>query len=405
MPMPSLLILTVGTGTAGKHSDVAQGLANTIRLVRPRRFWLVPSISERSLPVADLIRESVADLDVFQPWSADAPYRPIANPDSLSDCRQSVREVIQAVRRQIRPGEKLIVNPTSGTKQMSAGATLAALDEEVDEIAFTVGQRADGVVKTGTEKIESFDLEAFLAERAVREAGRLFEAGAFDGAARLLESHTALPEAIQARDAALCLHHWQRLDFKAARAIAARSTAPALVATRSRLDALGRANELSLPVLAELLHSAAELRRWGAHEDSLARCYRALELAAKLRLAQHHGLRPPYALESLCEAAPSIESKLRALARDGHCSLGLLRSFEILDALDDAFARDYFADRRLRDLLSLRNETLAGHGTENVSLAQAGDAAHLLDTLLANHFPDLQPEQRLAATRPARLGA
>jgi hypothetical protein len=29
--MTSLLILTIRTGTAGKHSDVAQGLANTIR--------------------------------------------------------------------------------------------------------------------------------------------------------------------------------------------------------------------------------------------------------------------------------------------------------------------------------------------------------------------------------------
>lgn len=28
--MTSLLILTVGTGTEGKHSDIAQGLANTI---------------------------------------------------------------------------------------------------------------------------------------------------------------------------------------------------------------------------------------------------------------------------------------------------------------------------------------------------------------------------------------
>jgi hypothetical protein len=34
--MPALLILTVGTGTAGKHSDVATGLAHTIDLTAPR---------------------------------------------------------------------------------------------------------------------------------------------------------------------------------------------------------------------------------------------------------------------------------------------------------------------------------------------------------------------------------
>ena len=53
----TLLILTVGTGTAGKHSDVAAGLARTIDLCAPRLFWLVPSASEKSRPVADLIRD------------------------------------------------------------------------------------------------------------------------------------------------------------------------------------------------------------------------------------------------------------------------------------------------------------------------------------------------------------
>ncbi len=57
--MTSLLILTVGTGTAGKHSDVAQGLANTIRQVQPRKFQLVPSASEKSAPVAEWPTEAV----------------------------------------------------------------------------------------------------------------------------------------------------------------------------------------------------------------------------------------------------------------------------------------------------------------------------------------------------------
>ena len=51
--MTNSLILTVGTGTAGKHSDIAQGLANTIRQVRPRKFWLLPSASEKSISVTE----------------------------------------------------------------------------------------------------------------------------------------------------------------------------------------------------------------------------------------------------------------------------------------------------------------------------------------------------------------
>ena|SRR3989442_915668 len=67
--MTSLIILTIGTGTKGKYSDAAQGLANTIRQVRPRRFWLVPRASEKPIPVADLIRETVADPGSFAHWS------------------------------------------------------------------------------------------------------------------------------------------------------------------------------------------------------------------------------------------------------------------------------------------------------------------------------------------------
>ncbi len=48
--MPSLLILTVGTGASGQHSNLAQGLVNTLRQLRPRLFWLVPSASEKSAP-------------------------------------------------------------------------------------------------------------------------------------------------------------------------------------------------------------------------------------------------------------------------------------------------------------------------------------------------------------------
>jgi hypothetical protein len=76
--MISLLILTVGSGTAAKHSDVAQGLTNTICQVRPRKFWLVPSASEKSTPLADLIRETVADLDHLAASARPARPRKVA---------------------------------------------------------------------------------------------------------------------------------------------------------------------------------------------------------------------------------------------------------------------------------------------------------------------------------------
>src|SRR6266508_338315 len=165
--MPALLILTVGTGTAGRHSNLAQGLVNTLRQLRPRLFWLVPSASPESTGLAELVRDGAPAGSAFQPWTKTQPFCQIAEPDDLFLCRAALREVIQKARLLLRKGEPLVLNPTSGTKQMSVAATLAALDEDIGEIVFTVGERADGVVKTGTERLASFSTQVCFAERAL----------------------------------------------------------------------------------------------------------------------------------------------------------------------------------------------------------------------------------------------
>jgi hypothetical protein len=147
--MPPFLILTVGTGTAGKHSDVAQGLANTIRQVQPRKFWLVPSASDKSNPVADLIRETVADLDSFAHRSESAPYHAIANHDEIHERRRRVREVIAAAKHELRQDERLPTAPSQPKAPSSlrfAGA-LQKLRRTLPDssIRFTIGNRHSAI--------------------------------------------------------------------------------------------------------------------------------------------------------------------------------------------------------------------------------------------------------------------
>src|SRR5207253_3252708 len=60
-----------------------------------------------------------------------------------------------------------------------------------------------------------------LFQRDLRTADELFRQGSFFAAARLLKGYSQ-PEALRARDTALCLHEWQRMNYAKAASQAAK---------------------------------------------------------------------------------------------------------------------------------------------------------------------------------------
>jgi len=362
-----LLILTVGTGTAGRYSSLADGLRSTITMLAPRLFWLVPSTSPDSQTIADLIRE---DFPNFYPWADRIPYHAISEPDSLLTCRRVVREVIARARQELRKGERLLVNPTSGTKQMSAGASIAALDESLGEIVFTVGERTDGVVKTGTERLEFFDASSFFAERDLGLARELFSAGASGAAYHVLARHESL---VEPANVALCLHEWERLNYEGARKVAAAS--PALVASRHGLTTLADAARTAKPhplIVADLFETARVFHDRSDYESSLSHTCKGLEMGLRLRLFQTSGLYEPYRLQEVCALPISddFRARLRKNSSDGKaCILGLRQVVEVLNSMGDPLAEAYRQDRALQRLVGVRNELI--HAIRPVSAADA----------------------------------
>jgi hypothetical protein len=380
-----LLILTVGTGTTGKHSNLAQGLVNTLCQLRPRLFWLVPSANVDSITLAEIVRDGAPEGCAFQPWSSTQTFRTIEQHDDLFICRTALREVIQAAQQQLRQGEQLLVNPTSGTKQMSVAATLAALDEEIGEIVFTVGERADGVVMTGTERMAPFSTRQFFLERDIRMAEELFAAGAFFAAARILKRYKET-EPLRAREKALCLHEWQRLNYGKAASHAAKFSEE----LRAHLKNLDDAGEFGASRLGDLLAGADELARWGDCEEALARYYRAAEQTAKVRLADGYELHPPYRLDAVLNLLPAgsrLAAEFQRNAQRGRILLTAQVAWELLETLGDPMAEAYFADHALQSGLRGRNESIYGHGQACVDLAQTEAVAGRLRKLLREHLP------------------
>lgn len=386
--MSMLALLTVGTGTAGKSSNLASGLRTTLDKLAPRRFWLAPSSHEDSLATADLVREGFVS---FAPVSALDRFFTLADPDDLEGCRRVLRAALAAIRTELQPGERLVLNPTSGTKQMTAAAVLAALDEGVGEIVFTTGMRADGVVVTGTERLTAFDPSGYFRERDLATAQDLFAAGAFAAAAQVLRRHAAvLPGAH-----ALCrtLEHWQRFAY-----------ASAVSAASGRWENLRRelahraqhvaAGTPSLHVLADVLAWADYARRLGGAADCLTLAYKAIELAARFALAHDLGLAPPqrsgrYALAAVRALARSRETdaRLEKLARDGEVALGLSLAMQLLAENAHPLGCAFSDDDQLVRLTFVRNESV-----HDIRPPEMHEARALLDrvrNLLPSGLPPL----------------
>jgi hypothetical protein len=288
-------------------------------------------------------------------------------------------------------GERLLVNPTSGTKQMSVGAALAALDEGVGELTFTVGQRADGVVMTGTEVLETFDASDYFEERDLETAEALFQTGAFWAAARILQSgRSQLSKTARAR--ALCMHEWQRLNH----AEAARQAAKFSPELARRLEALATAPAISAELLRDILAGADELLQWGDADEALARYYRGAELAAKVILSEACEIRPAgggadgYDRRDLVERLPDghlMAVELGQRSRGSRLHLGLDLAWRLLAALDHPAGHASLSNDKLRELLGKRNEGFYGHGSRSVSRQEVGFLKSEIRRLLESVYP------------------
>jgi hypothetical protein len=379
-----LVILTVGTGTAGKFSHLEQGLINTLRALRPRAYWLVPSASPDSIAVAEIVREGLnAEMpSAFSPWSAEVPCKPIALHDSLEDCRATVREVIRRAAGELRAGERLLVNPTSGTKQMSAGATLAALDEGVGEIVFTVGERADGVVKTGTERIETFDASWYFADRDLALARELFAAGSHLAAARILEKHRACDSLAAA---ARSVHEWCRLNYSGAATEAETANVP----WRTHLRALAQKGGAPSPLLvADLLDATRFAHGIGDPEWALSLGYKTLEAAIQFRVLEDLKLAPPYHRSDLLLAGPPawLGKKICNMAgEDDVVRLGFRDLAELLRHSREPLAVALLKDQTLMRSVDARNEVT--HALRTVSGAHVQGMINHATALFRSYLP------------------
>jgi hypothetical protein len=363
-----IYICTVGTGTAGMASNVAEGIMAAIHYAKPDAIILVPSRSEESLAVAEIIQEGVQDVCRY------IAIEPISDHDNLLHCRREIAKIIHRADNIIAP-LPIVLNPTSGTKQMTTAAVLAGIDKELEHIEYITGPRQDGVIITGQEKIAKLSARKFIAEKHYRNAFELLKSGSYHAAAKLLEPYENIYPLTYA--AAKMFYYWSRFDYNNALHWAKHGDNLDWKETRNALNILRNADDISLERIIDISNYAfSHCIEHGEGEEGLAIIYRLVELCAKLRLKELHVDCDNLELAAIT-GNPDLKLKdrtirrLQSMAEYGNLQVGLKLSLELLDGTGFAFCKDFLHNRIFWPVLMERNKTRYGHGTKFIDVDDA----------------------------------
>jgi hypothetical protein len=384
LSMKKMLIINVGSGTAGNESSLAESIAKSIKLHAPCECILIPSLDDVSQLIAETVREKISDISVPCIISENC----FEQPYDLQNCREVVSSIIDSLQFDRSHGE-ISINLTSGTKQMCIGAMMAALDKNLANVAFIGGEFYRGSVVEGTEALILVSMDSFFKDRALADAKQLASKGALWASVQLLEKFKECQLQLQ-RYRLLAL--WQDLNFTQARQIAAQKEMPLELRKHfSNLFSTPLPNNLSI---ADTVASGIRLVEWHFFNDALIRLYQALEIAGRERLHLLAGIKPigsTYELDAVVSIPGMTKkqiNKFRAQSIDNDkVVLGQYAIFECLEALGEDSGKYYHSNGNFIELLRKRNEFVHTGKTPSHDLVKEVLEAVLI--FLDQYYPEI----------------
>lgn len=397
--MPLALVVSVGTGTRS-DVDIVRPLTKMIRDVRPDYVRFLAS------NLSDVHAREVARQADLKPdtWTIDLV-------SDVNDVEAVFRDGLAAIRHLRDLGfvpSNIGVDFTSGTKAMSAGLVLAAVNLGCGSLRYIAGTRREGIVVDGTERFLSFSPTGIAAARQIQLGLSLLLHLQFVGARECCEEINALlldeqNRALRDDVATLAgaFDAWDKFNhrhfhdeyYKAN--LAHPELEPFRVASGvpQRLLAIAddiKNKRISEDLLTDLFTNAQRRFREGKYDDALARFYRFTEMLAQYRLQQ---LRIDTSNVDRARVPPDLVEKYATMVdpRDGKIKIGLIDAYALLAALGDPIGHAFKNQPRLGNQLSTRNKSILAHGTTPIDrtvVERLRDDLSTLSEAAITNFPE-----------------
>ena len=363
------LVISVGTGTSTSEDAVrrlARAIAFSIRHHNPDKTFFV--VSKESLEkTLSLILDEV-ELKEYETIE-------LKDPDDIQQIYEDLRQRFKEIKSVFT---NLAVDYTSGTKAMTAALAILGAIFEADALSYITGKRIGGIVQHGTETINIVRPYFATSEQKIKTAIEFFNKNQFQATISILQAireNTGDPEIINRIDPieklAEAYDRWDKFQHQEAFSTIRNLKNPELKGNKRFLGKL--ISQLENPkgepepfYIADLINNA---KRRGhiqkKYDDAVARLYRTIELIAHYRLKKKHGIIPSQVNPN--KIPPELQEKWNIKREDKPIKLSLLMSYELLKAKKDRLGEKLLEDRKIKDLLSKRNQSILAHGTKPVN--------------------------------------
>lgn len=371
------LMMTVGTGVGDlekAREDLAHGMLFSIDERNPDIVILFGS-EKSKLTVNSLKKQYLEqygeEFDFYE-------FIQIDNIDTYEDYFNAFKSKIHEMEDEYR----IVIDYTSGTKTMTMSAALASMIYR-KKLIVVAGERKDGTVIRGTEKIVYQNLFPIYDNITIDQIKESFNANRFETAKELLEDIVDTRVNKEIYDKLITSYsHFDNVNYECALENfdlkGFQEEWPELSSHfLKNIQALNRLNNLNdghrqYYNLASLLNNAR--RRFEEHknDDAIARLYRSLELIGQTKL-EEYGLDTSDVdieiVKGLIDDNDFIDFLESIRKSNGLIKISLIQDYELLSRIKDDDLGKFYKENQGKILhcIDFRNNSIFAHGQESRS--------------------------------------
>ncbi len=291
-----------------------------------------------------------------------------------ADCSQVIGELINRF-----PHAQLYADYTGGTKSMSAGLIMAALENPAVELQLVTGNRSDLVkVHNGSQFSTQANIEHIRLQRSIAPFKQCWQRYAYSEAeAGLKAIKTPRNPELRAqlnrfRDLSAAFTEWDNFNHADALPVLQRY-APKLpqsmkpyIAIVMRLTDQNE-NKREAARLYDLYLNALRRAHQGRYDDATARIYRLIEWSAQWLLWQHCQIKTDNIAASDIPKQVSLSQN-----REGQWQAGLFQAWQLVKYKTTGAAAQFIRhqENSLLNHIKMRNQSILAHGFSPINRNQ-----------------------------------